>query len=177
MVARDGVEPPTPAFSATLCCSLNDLIDSRWPPKYLRSRERHANRGLESGVQKRTEKVSKLGRAQRFHVRHRNYNIHWRLENQTNLKFAKNIWRPTSEEFEYPEPTPVERGVTFFDTAEVYRCPNERNHLLPCPCHCAVTRTQPHAAKPRTLPRSLDANSISNAPTSPTSVHRAEPTG
>src|SRR5438132_13839829 len=26
--------------------------------------------------------------------------------------------------------------------------PNERNHLLPCPCHCAVTRTQPHAAKP-----------------------------
>src|SRR5467141_796114 len=28
------------------------------------------------------------------------------------------------------------------------RCPNERNHFLPGPCHCAVTRTQPHAAKP-----------------------------
>ena len=37
MVARDGVEPPTPAFSATLCCSLNDLTDFRWPPKSLRS--------------------------------------------------------------------------------------------------------------------------------------------
>ena len=43
MVARDGVEPATPAFSATLCCVLNDLSDFRWPPKYLRSRERHGN--------------------------------------------------------------------------------------------------------------------------------------
>src|SRR5271167_2392802 len=51
MVARDGVEPPTPAFSATLCCTFNDLTDSRWPPKSLRSRKRHANRGLESWVQ------------------------------------------------------------------------------------------------------------------------------
>src|SRR5438128_12305533 len=51
MVARDGVEPPTPAFSATLCCVLNNLSDFRWPPKYLRSRERHANRGLKSWVQ------------------------------------------------------------------------------------------------------------------------------
>src|SRR5271157_1249149 len=50
MVARDGIEPPTPAFSA-LCCTINDLTHSRWPPKYLRSRERHANRGLESWVQ------------------------------------------------------------------------------------------------------------------------------
>jgi hypothetical protein len=39
-------------FQATLCCSLNDLSDSGWPPKYLRNRERHANRGLESWVQK-----------------------------------------------------------------------------------------------------------------------------
>src|SRR5205807_499576 len=37
----------------------------------------------------------------------------------------------------------VEESDAAFD-----RCPNERNHLLPCPCHCAVTRTQPHAAKP-----------------------------
>src|SRR6266567_662992 len=51
MVARDGVEPPTPAFSATLCCIFNNLSDFRWPPKSLRSRERHANRGLESWVQ------------------------------------------------------------------------------------------------------------------------------
>jgi hypothetical protein len=46
MVARDGVEPPTPAFS------LNDLRDFRWPPKHLRSRERRVNRGLKSWVQK-----------------------------------------------------------------------------------------------------------------------------
>jgi hypothetical protein len=50
MVARDGVEPPTPAFSATLSCSCNNLSDSRWPPNYLSSRERHANRGLKSWV-------------------------------------------------------------------------------------------------------------------------------
>jgi hypothetical protein len=31
MVARDGVEPPPPAFSATLCCSLNNLSDSFRP--------------------------------------------------------------------------------------------------------------------------------------------------
>src|SRR5438128_6088657 len=57
MVARDGVEPPTPAFSATLCCVLNNLSDFRWPPKYLRSRERHANRGLKSWVQKQAQKA------------------------------------------------------------------------------------------------------------------------
>src|SRR5436190_570652 len=51
MVARDGVEPPTPAFSATLCCIVNNLSDFRWPPKYLRSRERQVNRGLKSWVQ------------------------------------------------------------------------------------------------------------------------------
>ena len=51
MVARDGVEPATPAFSATLCCVLNDLSDFRWPPKYLRSRERRENRGWKSWVQ------------------------------------------------------------------------------------------------------------------------------
>jgi hypothetical protein len=38
MVARDGVEPPMPAFSVGLCCSLNDLRDSGWPPKSLKSR-------------------------------------------------------------------------------------------------------------------------------------------
>jgi hypothetical protein len=38
-------------FRATLRCTLNNLTDSRWPPKSLRSRERHANRGLESWVQ------------------------------------------------------------------------------------------------------------------------------
>ena len=39
-------------FSATLCCSLNNLSDFRWPPKYLRRCERHTNRGLKSWVQK-----------------------------------------------------------------------------------------------------------------------------
>ena len=38
-------------FRATLCCTLNNLTDSRWPPKSLRRRERHANRGLELWVQ------------------------------------------------------------------------------------------------------------------------------
>ena len=38
-------------FRATLCCSLNNLSDSRWPRKSLRKRERHANRGLKSWVQ------------------------------------------------------------------------------------------------------------------------------
>ena len=52
MVARDGVEPPTPAFSATLYSVLNNLSDFRWPPKYLRSRERQENRGWRSWVQK-----------------------------------------------------------------------------------------------------------------------------
>src|SRR5580700_11458052 len=78
MVARDGVEPPTPAFSGRL----NNLSDSRWPPKSLRRRERHGNRGLKSWVQKRPEKAPNLGRIERFHFRYRNY-IHWRLENQT----------------------------------------------------------------------------------------------
>src|SRR5207244_10798773 len=38
-------------FQATLCCILDKLSDFRWPPKYLRSRERHANRGWKSWVQ------------------------------------------------------------------------------------------------------------------------------
>src|ERR1700719_1044750 len=38
-------------FSATLCCVLNNLSDFRWPPKYLRSRERHENRGWKPWVQ------------------------------------------------------------------------------------------------------------------------------
>ena len=38
-------------FRSTLCCSLNNLSDFRWPPKYLRSRERHANHGWKSWVQ------------------------------------------------------------------------------------------------------------------------------
>src|SRR5438132_14274407 len=54
MVARDGVEPPTPAFS-------DNLSDFRWPPKYLRSRERHANRGLKSWVQNRRRKLISRG--------------------------------------------------------------------------------------------------------------------
>jgi len=49
MVARDGVEPPTPAFSG-----LNNLSDFRWPPKYLKSRERRANRGWKSWIQNRS---------------------------------------------------------------------------------------------------------------------------
>lgn len=31
-------------FRATLCSVLNNLSDFRWPPKYLRSRERHEHR-------------------------------------------------------------------------------------------------------------------------------------
>jgi hypothetical protein len=45
--------------SATLCCSLNNLSDFGWPSKYLMSRERLANRGLGSWVQKRRGKISK----------------------------------------------------------------------------------------------------------------------
>jgi len=44
-------------FRSTLCCSLNNLSDFRWPPKYLRSRERHANRGLKAWVQKQAQKA------------------------------------------------------------------------------------------------------------------------
>jgi hypothetical protein len=38
-------------FGATLCCVLNNFSNFRWPPKYLRSRERHENRGWKSWVQ------------------------------------------------------------------------------------------------------------------------------
>src|ERR1039458_10335381 len=48
-------------FSATLCCSFNNLSDSRWPSKSLRSRQRHANRGLKSWGQK-TGKESPIRR-------------------------------------------------------------------------------------------------------------------
>ena len=44
MVARDGVEPPTPAFSGIY----NDLTGLRWLRKYFKGRERHAYLGLES---------------------------------------------------------------------------------------------------------------------------------
>lgn len=37
--------------------SLNNLSDSKWPPKSLRNRERHANRGLKSWVQKQLRPV------------------------------------------------------------------------------------------------------------------------
>ena len=73
VVARDGVEPPTPAFSGLrLCCSFNNLSDSRWPPKSLRRRERHPNRGLNSWVQKQAQKARNLGKIQRFHLSIRN---------------------------------------------------------------------------------------------------------
>jgi len=39
------------ADASLFSCTFNDLTDSRWPPKYVRSRGRHANRGLESWVQ------------------------------------------------------------------------------------------------------------------------------
>src|SRR5260370_29787446 len=42
-----------------LCCSSNNLGDFRWPPKYLRSRERHANRGWKSWVQKQVQEGPK----------------------------------------------------------------------------------------------------------------------
>jgi hypothetical protein len=47
-------------FSATLSCRCNNLSDSRWPPKSLRRRERHANRGLKSWVQKRGQRMADL---------------------------------------------------------------------------------------------------------------------
>jgi len=40
--------------ASTLCCILNNLSDFRWPPKYLGSLERHANRGWKSWVQSQT---------------------------------------------------------------------------------------------------------------------------
>ena len=57
MVARDGVEPPTPAFSGLRYAEfLNNLSDFRWPPKHLRSRERHENRGVKSWVQQQQKR-------------------------------------------------------------------------------------------------------------------------
>jgi len=47
-------------FSATLCCILNNLSDIRWPPKYLRNRERHENRGWKSWVQNSLHERPKL---------------------------------------------------------------------------------------------------------------------
>jgi hypothetical protein len=56
-----GLETPAASlFSATLCCVLNNLSDFRWPPKYLRSRERHENRGWESWGQKNLHERPKL---------------------------------------------------------------------------------------------------------------------
>ena len=43
---------PSLGFRATLSCRLNNLRDSRWPPKSLRRCERHANRGVKSWVEK-----------------------------------------------------------------------------------------------------------------------------
>jgi|HubBroStandDraft_6_1064221.scaffolds.fasta_scaffold363897_2 hypothetical protein len=45
------LNPGASLFSATLCRVLNNFSDFRWPPKYLRSRERHENRGWKSWVQ------------------------------------------------------------------------------------------------------------------------------
>jgi hypothetical protein len=51
MVAREGVEPPNASlFSVGICCSLNDLRDSGWPPKFLISPQRRDDHGLESRV-------------------------------------------------------------------------------------------------------------------------------
>ena len=44
-----------------LCCVLNNLSDFRWPPKYLRSRERHENHGWKSWVQSVLAKVQQRG--------------------------------------------------------------------------------------------------------------------
>src|SRR5438552_7658342 len=52
-----------------------------------------------------------------------------------------------AHEFFTHERTVDFRGIEERDAA-FDRSPNERNHLLPCPRHCAVTGTQPHAAKP-----------------------------
>ncbi len=40
-----------------LCCN---HLNSRWPPKSLRRRERHAHRGLRSWVQKRGQRMADL---------------------------------------------------------------------------------------------------------------------
>ena len=45
--AREGVEPRRQPFQGRI----NNLSDFRWPPKYLRSRERHENRRWKSWVQ------------------------------------------------------------------------------------------------------------------------------
>src|SRR5205809_3559608 len=54
MVARDELNRRRQPFQTTYS-SLNNLRDFRWPPKFLRSRERHANRGLKSWVQKQAQ--------------------------------------------------------------------------------------------------------------------------
>jgi hypothetical protein len=50
-IPRAGRElnPDASLFRATLCCVLKDLSDFRWPPKYLRRRERHENLGGNRG--------------------------------------------------------------------------------------------------------------------------------
>ena len=66
MVARDGAEPPPPAFSELRYAVANDLTDSGWPPKSLRSRARQTNRGFEispgkfSGLFRRAQRLGVL---------------------------------------------------------------------------------------------------------------------
>jgi len=48
MVARDGVELPTPPFRLALISICNDLTGLRWLRKALQSRERRAHLGLGS---------------------------------------------------------------------------------------------------------------------------------
>src|SRR5436190_24090242 len=56
MVARDELNRRRQPFQTTYS-SLNNLRDFRWPPKSLRRRERHANRGLKSWVQEHAPKT------------------------------------------------------------------------------------------------------------------------
>ena len=43
-------------FGESLCCSLNNLRDFRWPPKPTRSRERHENRVWKSWVSRHSSR-------------------------------------------------------------------------------------------------------------------------
>lgn len=49
------ISPDASLFSATSTCTCNNLSDSRWPPKSLRNRERHPNRGLKSWVRNQAQ--------------------------------------------------------------------------------------------------------------------------
>ena len=68
-------------FSATLSCSLNNLSEFGWRPKYLVSRERHADRGLTKWVQNNRPKISKVAKTSLVMNRERLFEPKWSQKN------------------------------------------------------------------------------------------------